>query len=96
MIKNKELTYKDVPMGYPLCFNHECAKTACCMYYQARLTLPEGRHHGPYYRVHHGENMLTPEEQEEIMKILAQYGSTEGVRFDHYVEGLDFGYYTYK
>ena len=58
------------------------------MHYQARLTLPEGRHHGPYYRVHHGENMLTPEEQEEIMKILAQYGSTEGVRFDHYVGGL--------
>lgn len=148
MTTDKELTYKDVPMGYPLCFNHECIKAACCMHYQARLTLPEGRHHGPavyptawqdgacnyfrekrliqkawgfthlydnvpqrdkaearhcvrslfgrgngpYYRVHHGENMLTPEEQEEIMKILAQYGTTEGIRFDHYVEGWDFGY----
>ena len=143
----KKLTYKDVPMGYPLCFNDECAKNACCMHYQARLLLPEDRHHGsavyptawqdgeckyfrekrfvqkawgfthlydnvphyqraearrnvrfffsggfgPYYRYHHGENLLSPEQQEEIMKIIAQYGSTDGIRFDHYVEAWDFG-----
>jgi len=46
-MEEKELTYKDVPTGYPLCFNDECTKKACCMHYQARLTLPEGRHHGP-------------------------------------------------
>ena len=47
---------------------------------------------GPYYRVHHGENVLSPEEQDEIMKILAKFGSTDGIRFDHYVEDWDFGY----
>ena len=46
---------------------------------------------GPYYRYHHGENLLSPEQQEEIMKIIAQYGSTDGIRFDHYVEAWDFG-----
>lgn len=45
---------------------------------------------GPYYRYHHGENLLLPEQQEDIMKIIAQFGSTEGIRFDHYVEDWDF------
>ena len=145
---NKELTYKDIPMGYPLCFNNECAKKDCCMHYQARLLLPEGRHYGPaiyptawqdgncnyfrekrlvrkawgftklyhnvpqrqkaearesvhaffgrgngpYYRAHHGELMLSPKQQEEIMKIIAKFGSTEGISFDHYVTGWDFDY----
>lgn len=141
------MTYKDVPMGYPLCFNEECTKKACCMHYQARLLLPEDRLHGaavyptawqngeckyfrekrfiqkawgfthlydnvphrdksearlrvrsffssgngPYYRYHHGENKLSPEQQAEIMQIIAKYGSTDGIRFDHYVEDWDFG-----
>lgn len=46
---------------------------------------------GPYYRYHHGENMLSPEQQEEIMNIIAKFGSTEGIRFEHYVEAWDFG-----
>ena len=147
-MEEKKLTYKDIPLGYPLCFNDECAKRACCMHYQARLLLPEDRHHGPavyptawhdgeckyfrekrlvpkawgftnlynnvpqkdlaearrsvhalfgrgngpYYRVHHGENLLSPEEQEEILKVLANFGSTDGIRFDHYVEDWDFGF----
>ena len=141
------LESKNIPMGYPLCFNSECAKKDCCMHYQARLLMPENRYHGsavfptawqdgpckcfrekrmarkawgfkhlydhvpqrdkaearhcvrsffsggngPYYRYHHGENLLSPEQQEEIMKIIAQYGSTDGIRFDHYVEAWDFG-----
>ncbi len=145
-MEEKILTYKDVPMGYSLCFNDGCPKKACCMHYQAQLLLPkdrvagpavyptawqdgeckcfrekrlvqkawgfthlydhvpqrdkpEARHcvrsffsggNGPYYRVHHGENMLSPEQQEEIMKIIAKYGSTEGIRFDHYVMDWDF------
>ena len=145
---NKELTYKDIPMGYPLCFNNECTKKECCMHYQARLLMPDdrytgsavfptawqngackcfrekrlvrkawgfshlydnvpqrqkaearqsvhaffGRGNGPYYRVHHGENMLMPKEQDEIMKIIAQFGSTEGIKFDHYVMDWDFSY----
>ena len=147
-MEEKKLTYKDIPMGYPLCFNDECARKDCCMHYQARLTLPEGHHHGPaiyptawqdrackyfrekrfvqkawgfthlydnvpqrdkaearlcvrssfsggngpYYRVHHGENMISPEKQDEILEILAKFGSTDGIRFDHYVEDWDFGY----
>ena len=49
-----------------------------------------GKGNGPYYRVHHGENMLSPEKQEEILEVLAKYGSVEGVRFDHYVTDWDF------
>ena len=45
---------------------------------------------GPYYRYHHGENKLSPEQQDAIMKIIAKFGNTEGIRFDHYVEGWDF------
>ena len=51
-----------------------------------------GRGNGPYYRVHHGENMLMPKEQDEIMKIIAQFGSAEGIKFDHYVMAWDFSY----
>ena len=146
-MEEKILTYQDIPMGYPLCFNDECAKKACCMHYQARLLLPKGIHkgsaiyptawkdgeckyfrekrfvkkawgfthlydnvpqrdkaearhavrslfsrgNGPYYRANHGENMLSPEKQNEIMKILSQFGSTDGIRFDHYIEAWDFG-----
>ena len=51
-----------------------------------------GRGNGPYYRVHHGENMLMPKEQDEIMRIIAKFGSTEGIKFDHYVMSWDFSY----
>ena len=147
-MEEKKLTYNDVPTGYPLCFNDGCTKKACCMHYQARLLLPEGRQHGPaiypiawqngeckcfrekrlvqkawgfkhlydhvpqrdraearrcvrtffssgcgpYYRYHHGENMLSPEQQDLIMKIVAKFGSTDGIRFDHYVTDWDFGF----
>ena len=46
---------------------------------------------GPYYRYHHGENLLSPKQQEDIMKILADYGPTEDLAFDHYVTDFDFG-----
>jgi hypothetical protein len=49
-----------------------------------------GSGNGPYYRVHHGEKRLTPKEQEEILDVLAKFGSTEGIRFDHYVTDWDF------
>jgi hypothetical protein len=35
--------------------------------------------------------MISPKKQDEIMKILAQFSSTDGIRFDHYVEDWDFG-----
>ena len=45
---------------------------------------------GPYYRYHHGEKQLSPSQQHDILAILASYGSTDGIRFDHYVEDWDF------
>ena len=144
----RDFSAKDIPKGYPLCFNNECAEKGRCMHYQARLLLPEGCHYGsavfttawqdgtckcfrekrlvqkawgfsklydnvpqrekaearhcvrsyfsggngPYYRVHHGENMISPKQQEDIMKIVAMFGSTEGIKFDHYVTAWDFEY----
>ena len=100
-MEEKELTYKDIPMGYALCFNSECTKKDNCMHYQAMLLKQDGRNYGnavfsggcgPYYRVNNGDNMISPKQQENIMKIVSQFGSTEGIRFDHYVEEWDFGY----
>ena len=45
---------------------------------------------GPYYRYHHGENKLSPRQQEDVMQILAKYGSTDGLAFDHYEMDYDF------
>lgn len=147
-MEESELKAKDIPWGYPLCFNDGCADKEKCMHYQARLLMPEGRNYGqavfptawqdgkckcfrekkrvkkawgftklyknvpsrdkaearrcvraffsrgngPYYRVHHGENMLTPEEQEKILKIVARFGSIDGIGFDHYVTDWDFDF----
>ena len=33
---------------------------------------------------------ITPQQQQEILNILAQYGPTEGLTFDHYEKGWDF------
>jgi hypothetical protein len=49
-----------------------------------------GSGNGPYYRAHHGEIMLSPQKQEEILKVLAKFGSVEGIQFDHYVTDWDF------
>lgn len=46
--------------------------------------------HGAYYRYHHGEKRLTPEQQQWIIDLFHQYGYTENLRFDHYVEAYDF------
>lgn len=51
-----------------------------------------GRGNGPYYRAHHGELLLTPEQQEGIMNIIAQFGPTDGIKFDHYKTDWDFDY----
>lgn len=43
-----------------------------------------------YYRIHNGEKLLSPARQQEILDFMAQFGSTEGLRFDHYVTQYDF------
>ncbi len=142
----KPLEIKNIPYGYPLCFNEECLLRDKCMHYQAYLLkggtqlagsaiYPEAwkngkcqrfneikmvkkawgftriynnvpryqkaearqrvmnyfsRGCGPYYRYHHGENKLSPREQEDIIAILAKFGTTEGIAFDHYETNWDF------
>jgi len=46
---------------------------------------------GPYYRYHHGENKLSPKQQDDIIQILSHFGSTDGIKFDHYETDWDFG-----
>lgn len=43
------------------------------------------------YRYHHGERLLTPEQQEWILALFRRKGYTEGLRFDGYKELYDFG-----
>ena len=46
---------------------------------------------GPYYRYHHGENKLSPKQQDDIMQILSHFCCTDGIHFDHYETDWDFG-----
>ena len=145
LMKN-ELNLKNIPWGYELCFNNDCALRQQCMHYQASLLNPSERtsgpavyptawasgecqrfcevkmvqmawgfskiysnvpsalksearrrvkHYfssgnGPYYRYHHGENKLSPRQQEDIMQIVSQFGPTDGLSFDHYVTEYNF------
>ena len=43
-----------------------------------------------YYRYDWGENMLTPEQQQDILSIFARYGYTDGLRFEHYRRHIDY------
>lgn len=43
-----------------------------------------------YYRYHHGEKLLTPEQQEWIVDLFRRAGYTEELRFDGYRELYDF------
>ena len=49
-----------------------------------------GSGNGQYYRAHNGEIMISPKRQKEIMEVLAKYGNTEGIKFDHYVTEWNF------
>lgn len=46
--------------------------------------------HGTYYRYNRGERLLTPEQQDWILRLFAQYGYTEDMHFEHYRDVLDF------
>ena len=43
-----------------------------------------------YYRVNHGERLLTPEQQAYILDLYRQRGYTEDLAFDGYVETYNF------
>lgn len=49
-----------------------------------------GRGNGQYYRAHHGEILLSPKQQEDILKIVSQYGPIDGIKFEHYKVDWDF------
>ena len=44
-----------------------------------------------YYRVHRGEKHLTPEMQEQVKQVFAEYGYGEPA-YDHYAEEIGFIY----
>ena len=49
-----------------------------------------GRGNGQYYRAHHGEITLSPKQQADILQIVAQFGSLDGIKFDGYKIEWDF------
>jgi hypothetical protein len=46
--------------------------------------------HTSYYRYHRGEKLLTPEQQQWILDLFAQYGYTNELHFDSYRDMIDF------
>ena len=144
-MEEKELKAKDIPGGYALCFNSNCADKEKCLHYLAQQLVADesykgqavypaawrggkcrcfkekklvknawgfsqlyrnlpsymraearrsvsslfGSGNGQYYRAHHGQIMISPKRQEEIMEVLKQFGNTD-VKFDHYVTAWDF------
>lgn len=43
-----------------------------------------------YYRYHHGERLLTPEQQQWILDLFHRHGYTDGLHFDEYRDLYDF------
>lgn len=39
-MEEKELTFKDAPLGYPVCFNEQCSKHRECMHYHMGTLAP--------------------------------------------------------
>lgn len=46
--------------------------------------------HGAYYRYNRGERLLTPEQQQWILRLFDRYGYKTGLAFDHYRDVFDF------
>ena len=145
-MEEKELTFDDAPLRYPICYNEQCSKHGECMHYHMGTLVPSrkklgwavyptawkdgecsffrekhpvrmawgfngiykklSKHDaadarvmvrqyfnmgkGEYYRHHHGEKLLSPKQQQEILHLVSLCGSIEGVEFDHYVTAYDF------
>ena len=49
-----------------------------------------GNGNGPYYRAHHGDILLSPKRQKEIVEALSEFCNADDVKFDHYVTVWDF------
>lgn len=46
--------------------------------------------HGAYYRYNSGKRLLTPEQQQWILDLFAEYGYTKDLTFEHYRYVFDF------
>ena len=46
--------------------------------------------HGTYYRYNRGEKLLTPEQQEWILRLFTRYGYSENLSFEGYCDVMDF------
>ena len=44
-----------------------------------------GRGNGQYYRAHHGEILLSPKQQEDILRIVSQFGPLDGIKFELFI-----------
>ena len=89
------------PYGYALCFNEECQLRDTCLHYQAYLLKSADRLGGPAIYPDAWKNGQCQRYNEvrlakkawgftHIMDILAQYGPTDGLAFDHYETVWDF------
>lgn len=83
-------TCKPVQMAYGFnnLYRHLPSPLASMARIRIRAFLSSGM--STYYRYHHGERLMSPRLQQQILDIMAGYGSTEGLSFDHYVTTYDF------
>ena len=83
-MEEKELKAKDIPMGYELCFNSGCADNDTCMHYQAMLLTSADRYKGQ------AVFPVAWQSGTDILQIVAQFGSLDGIKFDGYKIEWDF------
>ena len=95
----KKLEMKNIPWGYELCFNDNCQQREKCLHYLARQVQTKERLGGPaVYPAawesgeckRFSENKLTPGQQQDILQILAKFGPTDDLAFDHYETDFNF------
>lgn len=74
--------------GFTLLFDHLPRYKQ--VWARTRLRHYFGQGMSTYYRYHYGHQMLSPVRQQEVLALLACYGPTDNIRFDHYVTAYDF------
>lgn len=72
--------------GFRTLFNETKAKDAPTLRKKIKNYLGGN---GTYYQYHHGERLLSPEQQEWILSVFKHYGYTEKLEFDGYKDTID-------
>ena len=63
----------------------------CRCYHEKKLVKKAWGFTNLYNNVpHHGEILLSPKQQEEILQIVSQFGPLDGIKFDGYKTDWDF------